>query len=627
MSGESSFCSQTNMMKYIPGGIHKCMLDEALTILSMSESFLALFGYEEQEVHERFHDHFAEMICQNDREDVKRQMLRQAAKSDMVELEYRIQKKNGEVVWILDKGRVVQEQGGRVLYSMLLDVSSQKKEREELRLSLERFRVIMDQTADIIFEWDIKEDKLLVSHNWYKCFGYTPITHNVRAGLSESENIHPEDMAYLTELIEDARNGVPYSETEFRIRSAAGEFIDCRIRSTTQYDSEQNAVKAIGIISDIRKEKTQRQELIEQARRDSLTGLLHKNAAKKVIDDYLECTGSSQGVLLLIDLDDFKQVNDHYGHLCGDALLADTAGALRRVFRGSDVLSRVGGDEFLAFLPGISEEKVTERVRELRQALSEIRVEERAYLILCSVGAAIYPRHAADFNSLYRCADLALYQVKNTKKGETAFYSREMEKSGFSENGIKSAVNSMIDSNLGSVSELLGQYCFRMLYDSIELFPAVQSLLETIGRAYNVSRVYIFEDSDDGLTTTNTFEWCSAGVEPQIDPTKKIVYGKELENYRENFDENGVFYCGDVHRLPPAFYEKIKFLNVCSLLQCAIIDNGKFKGYVGFDECRKSRRWTQEQIESLSLVSKVLSTFLIKYRLQERVKCLEAELK
>lgn len=155
---------------------------------------------------------------------------------------------------------------------------------------------------------------------------------------------------------------------------------------------------------------------------------------------------------------------------------------------------------------------------------------------------------------------------------------------------------------------------FSLMYNSKDINKTVQSILNIIGDYYDVSRVYIFEDHESHLYCSNTFEWCAEGIEPQKDFLQKYEY--QFENgknvYINNFDEEGIFLCRDIHTLPQDQIDVLEPQGVYSMIQCAIYDDGVFSGFVGFDECSHERVWTGEQIGTLSLVSRLLSIFLIK---------------
>lgn len=139
-----------------------------------------------------------------------------------------------------------------------------------------------------------------------------------------------------------------------------------------------------------------------------------------------------------------------------------------------------------------------------------------------------------------------------------------------------------------------------------------------IGKKTNVSRVYIFENSEDNKFCKNTYEWCNKGITPERERLQKISYETDIPGYAENFDEQGIFYCPDVSVLPPTIYEIVKVQNIKSMLQCAIRDQNEFRGYIGFDECVEQRMWTKEHIQVLSDFSEMLSVFLLKYREHEK---------
>ena len=126
----------------------------------------------------------------------------------------------------------------------------------------------------------------------------------------------------------------------------------------------------------------------------------------------------SRGVLFMMDLDDFKSVNDNYGHAAGDQLLTAIAGILMETFRADDIVARVGGDEFVAFLSG-SDSRFTaeQKGQELLERVRALRIDGIAASVTVSVGAASAPALGRTYEALSQAADEAMYQVKHSGKG------------------------------------------------------------------------------------------------------------------------------------------------------------------------------------------------------------------
>lgn len=606
----------------IPGGVHQCANDMDLTLLSMSSGFLNMFGYTREEISDYFQDKFIYMVHEEDRFNFVKAVCEQLTYSSNVEFEYRVQCKDGRIVWVLDRGRVIEDQEcSETFFCMLLDITEQKAEMEELRLTLERHQIIMNQTTDIIFEWDITKDTLTFSSNWRKKFGYEAIKDSISEKIPLSENIHPNDMKLFMKIMMDAAAGVPYSETEFRIRDAFGNFRWHRIRATVQYDNQQRPIKAVGVILDIDADKKQNERLLEQVQRDPLTNLYNKLAVRDLVTKQInENTGDFYQALLIIDLDNFKGVNDTFGHLCGDSLLSDVASVLKSHFHVGDIVGRIGGDEFLVYLPKVAEkEEAAKKIQSLLASLGSLKPRHDASPISCSIGVAFFKQGVADYITLYKCADSALYQIKAQGKNNFAFYDSENSQEIIACSTSDSAVGGIDSSMDGSgdrTGDMLAQYTFRMLYDSIDTAVAVEHLIEIIGRSYNMSRVYIIESSLEGHKYNNTFEWCNVGTMPKIQIRQNIEYDGDFDNYLQNFNQNNIFYCRDVYDRNSR--GSLSPYAVRSFLHCAILDDGEFKGYIGFDECRENHWWTFAQVASLTLIGNVIATFLLKQRFKER---------
>ena len=160
------------------------------------------------------------------------------------------------------------------------------------------------------------------------------------------------------------------------------------------------------------------------AETDPMTGLLNKACAQRVLG---EACAKAAGVLMMVDLDSFKLVNDLYGHGMGDKVLIRFSEILRSVIRGSDIAGRMGGDEFIVFCRDIREEEIiAEKSRLINEALlasaKEFMGENMNIPLGASIGAVAVPDEGTDFSELYRKADKALYRVKQNGKHGYAFY-------------------------------------------------------------------------------------------------------------------------------------------------------------------------------------------------------------
>lgn len=171
-----------------------------------------------------------------------------------------------------------------------------------------------------------------------------------------------------------------------------------------------------------------------------------------------------------------------------------------------------------------------------------------------------------------------------------------------------------IKSNIAIETSLTHQI-FRTLYETTDTEKAINAILAALGKAFHVSRVYIFEDSTDHKYCSNTFEWCADGVAPEKDNLQNLSYEHDIGgNWHENFDETGIFYCHDICSLPKSQYDILKPQGIYSMLQCSLMDRQVFTGYMGFDECTGKRRWNKTQIETLHSASNIIGMFLLKHR-------------
>ncbi|MGN6389352.1 MAG: cyclic di-GMP phosphodiesterase [Burkholderiaceae bacterium] len=235
----------------------------------------------------------------------------------------------------------------------------------------------------------------------------------------------PEDLAAIRGNIRGFFQSMESFETERPIRTKNG--VRHILWRNKLVDSGSGEKERFLVCSgtDVTEEKAAKQKLIQLANNDTLTGLPNRYAIQQVIEAAL--AQGDEFALMFIDLDNFKKVNDYYGHLVGDDLIREASQAIRACLRGEDVLSRFGGDEFLVLVGeggARSAEEISKRIQELVKKPFHCRHD--AIYSSCSIGIALYPEHGATQEDLVRNADIAMYAAKEAGRNTDRFFSPEM---------------------------------------------------------------------------------------------------------------------------------------------------------------------------------------------------------
>ena len=163
--------------------------------------------------------------------------------------------------------------------------------------------------------------------------------------------------------------------------------------------------------------------------------------------------------------------------------------------------------------------------------------------------------------------------------------------------------------------------CFNILYNhSDELELSINEVFRIVGLYFGVSRVYIFENYNNDLFCKNTFEWCASGIKPEKQNLQTISYKDDLaDSWYDNFDENGNLFCPNIFDLPKEHIAVLEPQGIVALLQCFIKVDDKIVGYMGVDDCVGDCVWNEEKIETLELISRLVSTYLIKERKDKEI--------
>ena len=239
-------------------------------------------------------------------------------------------------------------------------------------------------------------------------------------------HLHPDDAEWILQQQRIARTSAGTRRQDFRLLDNKGKIL--WIREISNYEiSETGEHRLRGLFLDVTDEIEFEEKILFQAEHDSLTGLINRRRFQDELRhqiEYAERYGLT-GALLFIDLDQFKYINDSWGHHTGDEFLIQIAARLQKSLRQSDFLGRLGGDEFGIILPRVNQEMAAQFAASLLKSLTDTEVcvqQEHNLHVSASIGIALFPGESLDYNKVLAEADTAMYTAKELGRNQYHFY-------------------------------------------------------------------------------------------------------------------------------------------------------------------------------------------------------------
>jgi len=284
----------------------------------------------------------------------------------------------------------------------------------ENRMTLfkKKFMIATKQSARAAFEYNRRTDRLVFISESDHVRLPKPYLSLMELGAA----VHPQDKPVYYQAVADLR-GEGKTSVTVRVFNLGGReaYRWYHVTATRLTNKGEGEALTIGTVEDIDEQENERLILHEKATTDSLTGLANRAETEKAVNEQLAKLGENDhAVFALLDLDEFKDINDKFGHDCGDKALIFFAERLRATFRFGDILGRLGGDEFVVYMTIAVEKDVVERrLRDLMQGLAGGCVSEGCNItgLSCSAGCCVASR-GDSFDSVYKKADEALYLAK-----------------------------------------------------------------------------------------------------------------------------------------------------------------------------------------------------------------------
>lgn len=303
-----------------------------------------------------------------------------------------------------------------------------EKKNAQLGDKKQRLESIIEGTRAGTWEWNVQTGETKFNQFWAEIVGYQldelePISIDTWVKLA-----HPDDMKLSDDLLEKHFAGkLPIYECEVRMRHKQGHWVWVHDRGrVTRWSADGKPLMMFGTHQDISQRKLIEERMQHVAHHDALTGLPNRMLLDDRLQQILASAKREQSrfAVIFLDLDEFKPVNDTYGHSAGDVLLREAARRMLECTRASDTVARVGGDEFVTVLARIQHDGDAIVVAEkMRRSLSQpFAIDGLEIRISSSIGIAIYPDHGLTEEALAEHADMAMYQAKKNGRNQVRLY-------------------------------------------------------------------------------------------------------------------------------------------------------------------------------------------------------------
>lgn len=608
-------CSEIkNMLQQMPSGCAVIRGGEVWEVISANDEFFEPSGYTESEIREMPNDIY-DIVYKADTVNLRRIAEEALHSGEMREGEFRIYDKQGKIHWLATKMKFYCYKDREPCYFVSIwDIHKRKQIEQELCLQSERYKLLEEINNEIPFEYDVKEQIFLLPKR-SKLFLKSEREKKRIIHRNEIKKLlHPQDLEKICTVIDEASMKPDEGTVEYRIRLNGEEKGEEWRWYRTIYKSimgvNGKVVRVLGRTEDITKQKLKQYEITQRLKCDSLTGLLNRGAAKSTIEEFLRTEPEGEHAFFLIDVDNFKTINDTFGHLFGDSVLVNIAEKITGMFRVSDVIGRVGGDEFIAFMKHTGQEQAKMKAQGICEIVrQEYNSEGENIEISCSVGVAFVGEEKSDYTTLFSKADMAMYRAKKAGKNQYCVAEYLDPQWKIQKKGIESR-NSQYRAGKAQDFDFLTK-AFLLLSHAKDVNNSLNLLVERIGRQYDLGAVLVFEWNAKKQEICRTNSWSR---ERGILPKKKIP--EESSKWRKvcaRIEKQEIMCINDCQcdtSMTQDEKEIFRERGICAVIGGTFSYLERGRGYVMFCDMEKRRSWSEFEQEIFKELIRLLSVFV-----------------
>ncbi len=490
------------------------------------------------------------------------------------------------------------------------------------------YRTLNDIENLIYFKWNILTDTLEFTTPVENSDYALPQTASPASSVFfGGDVIHHDDREkfenFFNEMfwLQSTHNDYKFFSSKIRLMAREhSSYLWAEFRLLLYFDDNGPAM-AFGCICNINVKQIWQMELQHSAEHDVLTGFYNKIATQKYIDEYLAKLSPQDfpPALMIIDADGFKAINDSFGHLFGDGVLADMGHAIRGVFRQNDIVGRIGGDEFIVLLcemPSLDvlERRCTELLKNLDRHYES---NNKSLPFSVSIGVALYPDHGTTYLELFKHADRALYDSKSKGKNQYTIYRSSLIGRSVTVSSDRDPTHAE-DLRQKAFEDNMLEFILSMLYETQNADMTISVCLELFGKQFNLDRVTIDRFNRSSNQYVNEYEWLSPHGISLTTKANAKKYSFLIDRRYTLIDSGfhatpyGVMsICEDTLKKYKDDAQVFEELKIGAFAHCQISHSGEVVGIVGFESAQTLREFSKEELNKLSIFSVLLGNILL----------------
>lgn len=366
-----------------------------------------------------------------------------------ITIESHLMTKSGIRLPVESTSNYLEYKGEIYIFASLRDVSDKKRSRQALKESQERYALALNGSNDGIWDWDLRANQVYYSDRMMNILGNPQPVQNPENLWREM--IYPDDQRRFKDALELHISGkTPHFENEHRIISPDGKVHWVLVRGLALRDHDGQVYRISGSLSDVSARKEIEQQLRHDAMHDVLTGLpnrLYFTEQVKRVLEHIHRHPGQQSSILLLDLDQFKLINDSLGHAAGDELLRQVSKRLMDCIRPDDTIARFSGDEFAILLEGIPDHRDAFRIASrIHESFSPpFIIDLRPIFSSASIGIVLITDQYHDYEEVIRDADIAMYRAKAAGRGNIQDFDSQMHETSLRQFQLESDLRKAIE--------------------------------------------------------------------------------------------------------------------------------------------------------------------------------------